>query len=83
MDSFKELPARAAPDGRQGYSISYMGKTLLSRVDPITQGERLAAEIPIQERTLYFCPSPLYGYGLSVLLEKLPENSALLCVEAD
>lgn len=60
-----------------------MGKTLLSRVDPVTQGERTAAEIPIQENTLYVCPSPLYGYGLEILLRRLPESSALLCVEAD
>jgi len=60
-----------------------MGKTLLSRIDPVTQGERAAAEIPAKENTLYFCPSPLYGYGLDVLLRCLPESSALLCVEAD
>ena len=72
-----ELPAR------RGFSISYGGKTLLSRIDPIAQAERLAAEIPIKEKTLYFCPSPLYGYGLSILFEKLKPNSAVLCVEAD
>ena len=77
-----ELPAR------RGFSISYRGKTLLSRIDPVAQAERLAAEIPVKERTLYFCPSPLYGYGLSLLLERLRneaggKNSAVLCVEAD
>jgi hypothetical protein len=60
-----------------------LGKTLLSRIDPVAQGERLAAEIPVKENTLYFCPSPLYGYGLSVLLDKLESNSAVLCVETD
>jgi hypothetical protein len=38
------------------------------------------------DRTLYFCPSPLLGYGLSLLLGKIGENkrdSAILCVEAD
>ena len=72
-----ELPAR------RGFSISYRGKTLLSRIDPVAQGERLAAEIPVQEKTLYVCPSPLYGYGLAAFLQRLPENSAVLCVEAD
>ena len=72
-----ELPAR------RGFSISYMGKTLLSRFDPVTQGERLAAEFPVNENTLYFCPSPLYGYGLAVFLNRLPGSSAILCVEAD
>ena len=72
-----ELPAR------RGFSISYQGKTLLSRIDPVTQGERVAAEIPLKEETLYFCPSPLYGYGLVAFLGRLPKNSAVLCVEAD
>ena len=77
-----ELPAR------RGFSIVYRGKTLLSRVDPVAQGERAAAGIPLKERTLYFCPSPLYGYGLSLLLEKIrtefrDKKPAILCVEAD
>jgi len=72
-----EFPAR------RGFSISYRGKTLLSKIDPVAQGERLAAEIPVKAGTLYFCPSPLYGYGLSILLEKLEPNSAVICIEAD
>ena len=72
-----ELPAR------RGFSISYRGKTLLSRIDPVAQGERLTAEIPVNEETLYFCPSPLYGYGLAAFLRRLPGSSAVLCVEAD
>ena len=73
----QEIPAR------QGFSISYMGKTLLSRIDPVVQGERIAAEVPMEDGTLYLCPSPLYGYGLSILLKKLKPNSAILCIEAD
>jgi hypothetical protein len=76
-DKLLELPA-----GR-GFSVSYRGKTLLSRVDPVAQCERLASGIPVKDRTLYLCPSPLYGYGLSILLDKLEPNSAVLCVEAD
>ena len=72
-----ELPA-----GR-GFTVSYRGKTLLSRVDPVAKCERLAAGIPLKDRTLYLCPSPLYGYGLSILLDSLEPNSAVLCVEAD
>jgi len=55
----------------------------LSKIDPVTQAERLAAGIDLKESALYICPSPLYGYGLPLLLEKLPPNSAILCVEAD
>ena len=77
-----EVPAR------RGFTVSCRGKTLLSRIDPVAQGERLAAEIPLKERTLYFCPSPLYGYGLALFLGKLKsdpllKDSAVLCAEAD
>jgi hypothetical protein len=73
----QELPAR------QGISLSYKGKRLLSRIDPIAQAERLVEILNTKDRTLYFCPSPLYGYGLAQLLEKLKSNSAILCAEAD
>lgn len=68
---------------RRGFSLSYKGKNLLSTIDPVSQGERLVQNTPKTERTLYLCPSPLYGYGLSALLDALPQDSAILCVEAD
>ena len=55
----------------------------MSKIDPVAQAERLAAGIDLKENTLYICPSPIYGYGLTLLLEKLPFNSAILCIEAD
>jgi hypothetical protein len=73
----RETPAR------RGFSISYRGKTLLSRIDPVAVAERIAAETAARDRTLYLCPSPLYGYGLDVLLKRLGDNSAVLCVEED
>ena len=63
--------------------MSYRGKTLLSVIDPIAGAERLADAAPKQERTLYFCPSPLYGYGLERLLSRIPEDSAVIAVETD
>jgi hypothetical protein len=63
--------------------VSYRGKTLLSVIDPIAHAERLADAAPMQERTLYFCPSPLYGYGLERLLSRIPEDSAVIAVETD
>ena len=62
------------------------GKTLLSGVDPIRRAERAADAVSITAKTLYFCPSPLYGYGLERFLSRLEEqspDSAVLCVEAD
>jgi len=71
---------------RRGFSIFYRGKTLLSNIDPVAQAERLADNVPMQERTLYVCLSPLYGYGLRRLLDRMAQaapNSAVLCIEAD
>jgi hypothetical protein len=62
------------------------GKTLLSGVDPVRRAERTADAVSVKDNTLYFCPSPLYGYGLARLLARLEQeapNSAILCVEAD
>jgi hypothetical protein len=77
------LEVRAA--GR-GFSVSWKGLSLLSRRDPVSQGEKLAGNAEIRERTLWLCPSPLYGYGLSRLLERLAsrdEDSVVLCVETN
>jgi hypothetical protein len=73
-------------EGKRGFSVSYKGKTLLSVIDPVAQAERSADAVLALDRTLYFCPSPLYGYGLPFFLEKLnaiKADSAVLCVEAD
>jgi hypothetical protein len=76
-ESPREFPAN------RGFSVYYLGKTLLSRIDPVSQAERLAEEITARDGTLYFCPSPLYGYGLDRILKKLGKHSAILCVESD
>lgn len=55
-------------------------------MDPMGQAERAADAVTPLDRTLYFCPSPLYGYGLSLFLEKLAginADSVILCVETD
>jgi uncharacterized Rossmann fold enzyme len=70
----------------QGRNFVRDGKTLLSGVDPILRAERIVKAVSVKDRTLYFCPSPLYGYGLSCFLSRLETeapNSAVLCVEAD
>jgi hypothetical protein len=69
--------------GRKG--LSWNGKTLLSGIDPAGRAERIAEAIPVTDRTLYLCPSPLYGYGLERLLARLAcfPHSALLCIEAE
>jgi hypothetical protein len=79
-----EYPRRIA--ARRGVSVRYRGKTLLSTVDPLGQAERTADAAPLRDSTLYFCPSPLFGHGLSRLLDRIEAgglDSAVLCVEAD
>jgi hypothetical protein len=76
-----EKPRRL--EARRGFSVFYRGKTLLSLIDPIDRAERLADAAPVMNRTLYFCPSPLYGYGLSRLLGRISGDSAVICVETD
>ena len=62
------------------------GKTIVSGIDPALRACKTADAFLIKDRTLYFCPSPVYGYGLSALLsriEKEAPSSAVLCVESD
>jgi hypothetical protein len=81
-----ETPRRIA--ARRGFSVSYKGKTLLSTVDPEALADSVVAALPKHRGpVLYFCPSPLYGYGLQLLLKSIVADSdvesAVLCVEAD
>ncbi len=68
---------------RRGTSLSYKGKTLLSNVDPIAFADKVAGNVSITSRTLYICPSPLLGYGLDTLLDRIGQDSAVLCIETD
>jgi hypothetical protein len=76
-----ETPRRIA--ARRGFSLSYKGKTLLSTIDPAGLAERTVNNAPTLNRTLYFCPSPLYGYGIARLMEQISPDSAVICVETD
>lgn len=70
-------------DTGRGLTCTYRGKVLYSRHNPAGQSLALLKKALIQEKTLYFVPSPLLGYGLNELLEILPGNSAILSVETD
>jgi len=70
----------------QGRPFVRNGITLLSGYDPVMRCERIADAVSVRDKTLYFCPSPLYCYGLEKFLLRLgaqAPNSAVLCVEAD
>ena len=66
-----------------GFSVSYAGRNLYSQREPEKRPVELARRTDIPEETLVIVPSPLLGYGLSVLLEKLPLSSRILYIEAD
>ena len=76
-----ETPRRL--QARRGFFVRYKGKTLLSTIDPIDQAQRIVQTARIFNRTLYVCPSPLLGYGLSSLVERSTEDSAVLGLETD
>jgi len=62
------------------------GKTILSGINPAGRADKIVDSLQIKNRTLYFCPSPLYGYGLTQLLSRLENEahgSAVLCIEID
>ncbi|MDR2542731.1 MAG: DUF115 domain-containing protein [Treponema sp.] len=70
----------------QGRPFIWNGKTLISGLDPVGRADRSADAVSISDKTLYFCPSPLYGYGLERFLSRLKneaKDSVLLCVEAE
>ncbi len=67
----------------QGFSVSYKEHLLYSKYNPsksiITTVERLQ----LLPDTIILCCSPLLGYGLAELLEKLPENCLIVLCEAE
>ena len=68
------------------HSLVKNGKALLSGVDPVSRADKTVNAFSLKDRTLYLCPSPLYGFGLARLLSRLETeapNSAVLCIEAD
>ncbi|GAB1455460.1 hypothetical protein MASR2M48_07670 [Spirochaetota bacterium] len=66
-----------------GFSIRYRGRWLYSRHRPDAAAKAALASTSITPETLYILPSPCLCYALIELLERLPESSAILCVEAD
>jgi hypothetical protein len=51
--------------------------------DPLGYARRRASSAAVPPRTLVFVPSVGLGYGLAELLLRLPEDSSILCMEAD
>ena len=66
-----------------GFSVLYKDKYLYSKRSPQKNILQLISSIVIQNETLVLCVSPVLGYGLKELLEKLPTDSFALALEAD
>jgi hypothetical protein len=66
-----------------GPTVFYKGKFLYSSKDPQAAGRRLAAEARVLPSSLVFIPSFGLGYGVRELLERLPPDCHILCVERD
>ncbi len=65
------------------YNVRYKNRDLYPVGDPCKRAEQKASVISLRENTLVICASPLLLHGIDVLLEQLPGNCHILCVEAD
>jgi hypothetical protein len=72
-----------AIEAQGGLSIHYRGHYLYSRLRPREAPERFARAFDAGPECLVLVASPLLGYGLDRLVERLHPSSAALCVEAD
>lgn len=78
------LSAPTLTEGKGGeFTVFYKDTFLYDKNCPTSNIINKINAIEIKPNTLIFIPSPLLFYGIDVLLEKLPENSAVLCVEYD
>ena len=68
---------------RQGLSVLYENRYLYSKYNPAASIERLVDTLELKNDTLVLCFSPILGYGLKKLTEKLPSGCFMLVIEAD
>ena len=68
---------------RQGLSVLYENRFLYSKYNPAASIERLVETLELKNDTLVLCFSPILGYGLEKLAEKLPAGCFMLAIEAD
>lgn len=66
-----------------GNTVLYNGKFLYSQHNPQKIPQRVADTTELRPHTLLIVPSPLLFYGFETLLERLPQDCHVLCVEID
>jgi len=67
----------------RGFSVLYRNKYLYSKYNPAQSIILQVNGLQIPDSTLVLCFSPVLGYGLRELSEKLPVSSFILAVEYD
>lgn len=67
----------------RGFSVLYRNKYLYSKYNPQAAIIAQIASLQIPNSTLILCLSPVLGYGLKELTEKLPASSYILALECD
>lgn len=76
----------AANEAEQGFSVSYKGKFLYSKYNPQKAIVNTIENLEVLDDTAFLCFSPVLGYGLPQLLEKINsagDNSAIFLIEKD
>jgi hypothetical protein len=67
----------------RGDTVSYNDRFLYSRRDPLKIPREIASSAAIPPNTLVVIPSPLLFHGVAKLLDRLPVDCHILCVEVD
>ena len=70
-------------EAKQGFSVSYKNKLLYSKYNPQITVEKSLENLQITEGTLILVNSPVLGYGIEILIKKLPKNSVIIAIEKD
>ncbi len=67
----------------QGFSVSYQEHLLYSKYNPSKNIITAVENLQLLPGTIILCCSPVLNYGLTALLNKLPENCLLILCEAE
>ncbi|WP_022933200.1 6-hydroxymethylpterin diphosphokinase MptE-like protein [Treponema bryantii] len=67
----------------QGFSVSYKDHLLYSKYNPAKNICSTIEKLQLLPGTIILCCSPVLNYGLTELLNKLPENCLLILCEAE
>jgi len=70
-------------DTGKGFSVLYQNRYLYSRHDPSRNPVQIIRNLPIRSETLLVLISPLLGYGIQELLDRLPASCLVLGLEYD